>query len=96
MQTINNGLNFLNLSPDYFDYIVIDECHHLIAKSYREIIKYFNPKVLLGLTATPERMDCGDIQEDFHNKIWTNSIYGEVLTTKTVLDELAKLRFHLQ
>jgi hypothetical protein len=34
--------------------------------------------------------------EDFHNKIWANSIYGEVLTTKTVLDELAKLRFHLQ
>jgi hypothetical protein len=34
--------------------------------------------------------------EDFHNKIWANSIYGEVLTTKTILEELAKLRFHLQ
>ena len=36
------------------------------------------------------------IRYDFHNKIWANSIYGTVLTTKTVLDELAKLRFHLQ
>lgn len=82
MQTINNRLNFLNLSPDYFDYIVIDECHHLIAKSYREIIKYFNPKVLLGLTATPERMDGGDIQEDFHNKIAAEIRLPEALNRK--------------
>jgi len=34
--------------------------------------------------------------KDFHNKIWADSIYGEVLTTKTILKELAKLRFHLQ
>ena len=34
--------------------------------------------------------------KDFHNKIWADSIYGEVLTTKTILEELAKLRFHLQ
>jgi hypothetical protein len=82
VQTINNRLNFLNLSPDYFDYIVIDECHHLIAKSYREIIKYFNPKVLLGLTATPERMDGGDIQEDFHNKIAAEIRLPEALNRK--------------
>jgi dTDP-4-dehydrorhamnose reductase len=34
--------------------------------------------------------------KDFHNKIWSDSIYGEVLTTKTILEDLAKLRFHLQ
>ena len=69
IQTINNRLDQLDLSPEYFDYVVIDECHHLTANSYRGIINYFKPKVLLGLTATPERMDGGDIQEDFHNRI---------------------------
>ena len=69
VQTINNGLDSINLSPDFYDYIVIDECHHLTANTYRGIINYFKPKVLLGLTATPERMDGGDIQEDFHNRI---------------------------
>ncbi|MGL5357096.1 MAG: DEAD/DEAH box helicase family protein [Cetobacterium sp.] len=46
---------------DYFDYIVIDEFHHSTAKSYSNILNYFKPKFLLGLTATPERSDSGDI-----------------------------------
>jgi len=69
VQTVNNRLEELNLAPDYFDFIVIDECHHLTASTYRKVLEYFQPKVLLGLTATPERMDGGDIQEDFHNRI---------------------------
>ncbi|MGL5544815.1 MAG: DEAD/DEAH box helicase family protein, partial [Cetobacterium sp.] len=48
-------------SKDYFDYIVIDEFHHSSAKSYSEILNYFKPKFLLGLTATPDRADSGDI-----------------------------------
>lgn len=46
---------------DYFDYIVIDEVHHGVAKSYQNVLSYFKPKFLLGLTATPERMDSGDV-----------------------------------
>lgn len=46
---------------DYFDYIVIDEFHHAVSKNYRNIIDYFTPKFLLGLTATPDRMDGKDI-----------------------------------
>src|SRR6056297_1101953 len=49
------------ISPDAFDYIVIDEFHHAAAKSYRSILDYFKPKFLLGLTATPYRMDMKDI-----------------------------------
>lgn len=48
---------------DYFDYIVVDEFHHADAPTYRRIIDYFEPKFLLGLTATPDRMDSGDIYE---------------------------------
>jgi superfamily II DNA or RNA helicase len=82
IQTLNNKLSNLNLSPEYFDYIVVDECHHLTANSYRGIINYFKPKVLLGLTATPERMDGGDIQEDFHNKIAAEIRLPEALNRK--------------
>ena len=48
---------------DYFDYIVIDEFHHAAANQYLSIINYFNPKFLLGLTATPERADGRNIYE---------------------------------
>jgi len=82
VQTLNNQLEDLKLSPDYFDYIVIDECHHLTANSYRGIINYFNPKVLLGLTATPERMDGGDIQEDFFNRIAAEIRLPEAMNRK--------------
>lgn len=46
---------------DEFDLIIIDEFHHAAAKSYRKIIEYFEPKFLLGLTATPERTDGQDV-----------------------------------
>ncbi|MCI8821250.1 MAG: DEAD/DEAH box helicase family protein [Lachnospiraceae bacterium] len=44
-------------SRNYFDYIVVDEFHHAVTDQYRRIIEYFTPRFLLGLTATPERMD---------------------------------------
>lgn len=65
IQTLNNQLRQLNLSADYYDYIVIDEVHHIAAKSYRSVLTYFSPSILLGLTATPERHDGGDILSDF-------------------------------
>ena len=80
--SLNNKLDSLNLSPEFYDYIIIDECHHQTAKSYRGLINYFKPKVLLGLTATPERMDGGDIQEDFHNRIAAEIRLPEALNRK--------------
>lgn len=82
VQTLNNRLSVVDLSPNYFDYIIIDECHHLTAGSYRSILKYFSPTILLGLTATPERMDGGDIQEDFHNRIAAEIRLPEALNRK--------------
>lgn len=66
---LNNRLDSLPLPADYYDYIVIDEVHHVAASSYRKIINHFMPKVLLGLTATPERMDGEDITQDFDGTI---------------------------
>ena len=67
--TLNNRLDTLQLPADYYDYMVIDEVHHVTASSYRKILDYFTPKVLLGLTATPERMDGEDITQNFDGTI---------------------------
>lgn len=50
-------------STDYFDYLVIDEFHHAVNDQYQRIVNYFKPQFLLGLTATPERMDGRNIYE---------------------------------
>ena len=50
-------------SRDYFSYVVIDEFHHAVNDQYKKIIEYFQPEFLLGLTATPERMDGRNIYE---------------------------------
>ncbi|MDC8831857.1 DUF3427 domain-containing protein [Alteromonas gilva] len=65
VQTLNNRISELQLDSDYYDYIVIDEVHHVAAISYRSILAHFTPTILLGLTATPERHDGSDILADF-------------------------------
>ncbi len=66
---LNNRLDELDLANDFYDYIIFDEVHHIAASSYRKILERFSPKILLGLTATPERMDGEDITKDFDGKI---------------------------
>lgn len=56
-------LNERYFSKDYFDYIVVDEFHHSVNNQYRRIAEYFKSEFLLGLTATPERMDGKNIYE---------------------------------
>lgn len=52
-----------------FDYIIIDECHHATAETYRRILEYFEPEFFLGITATPERMDGDDVFSLFDKNI---------------------------
>ncbi|MFJ9809832.1 DUF3427 domain-containing protein [Streptomyces sp. NPDC101158] len=53
------------LARDHFDVIVIDEFHHGVSSTYRRIIDHFRPVEFLGLTATPERMDGRNVQDEF-------------------------------
>ena len=69
IQTLSKPEILKKFSPDYFDYIVIDEVHRSGAKSYRTILEYFNPNFLLGMTATPERTDGYDIFKAFDYNI---------------------------
>ncbi|WP_281884797.1 DEAD/DEAH box helicase family protein [Paenibacillus sp. YYML68] len=50
-----------SFAPDRFDLIVVDEFHHAAASSYQSVIRYFQPTFLLGITATPDRMDGKDV-----------------------------------
>lgn len=69
IQSLNSSKLIERTSPDFYDYIVIDEVHHGAAQSYKKLLEYYKPKVLLGLTATPERMDGEDITRFFDKKM---------------------------
>lgn len=61
IQTLGRAHHLSRFRPRDFDYIVVDEFHHAAAATYRRVIDYFQPKFLLGLTATPERTDGADL-----------------------------------
>ncbi|MBP7283513.1 MAG: DEAD/DEAH box helicase family protein, partial [Leptospiraceae bacterium] len=82
VQTLNNRINSIRLSESFYDFIIVDEVHHIAANSYRPILSRFKPKVLLGLTATPERMDGEDILKDFCNTIAAEIRLPEALNRK--------------
>ena len=69
VQTLSRSEHLNKFSSDHFDYIIIDEAHHTAAASYRRITDHFNPKFLLGLTATPDRLDEKDILQFFGNNL---------------------------
>ena len=69
IQTMNAQALYEKLPTDYYDYIVVDEFHHAAAPTYQKLLKHFHPKVLLGLTATPERMDGKSILDYFNGRI---------------------------
>ena len=53
--TLRNRVDTLQLRADYYDYMVVDEVHHIVAPTYVKLMTCFKPQILLGLTATPER-----------------------------------------
>jgi superfamily II DNA or RNA helicase/diadenosine tetraphosphate (Ap4A) HIT family hydrolase/HKD family nuclease len=57
VQTISRRRHLSTFAPDHFDYIVIDEFHHAAASTYQKVLAHFEPDFLLGLTATPDRLD---------------------------------------
>lgn len=69
VQLLFRNSNYKNFKHDEFDYIIIDEAHHSSSESYSFIFKYFKPKFLLGLTATPERYDGDDIFKLFDDNV---------------------------
>ena len=69
IQTFNSQNFTEKTSPGFYDYIIVDEFHHAAAPTYQKLLAYYQPRILLGLTATPERMDGKSILPYFNNRI---------------------------
>ncbi|MTT31796.1 DUF3427 domain-containing protein [Terrilactibacillus sp. BCM23-1] len=83
IQTLKD--NYLLFSEDQFEYIIVDEAHHATSSSYTKVLEYFKPKFLLGMTATPERCDSGDVFGLFDNNIALEVRLNEALEENLVL-----------
>lgn len=83
IQTMSS--NFLEFSQDFFEYIIIDEAHHVASLSYKKILDYFKPKFLLGLTATSNRMDGNSIYEVFDENIALDIRLNEALENNLIV-----------
>ncbi|MGP2656193.1 DEAD/DEAH box helicase [Malaciobacter sp. WC5094] len=82
IQSLHNRVN--EFKQNTFDYIIVDEAHHICSPSYKKVIEYFNPNFLLGLTATPNRMDNENIYEYFDDNIACDIRLNEALEQKLI------------
>ena len=69
IETFNSQELDKKTSSDFYDFIIIDEFHHAAAPTYQRLLEYYKPKILLGLTATTERMDGKNVLSYFDNRI---------------------------
>lgn len=83
IQTISKSSHLERFSNKHFDYIIIDETHRSGADSYKRLIEYFEPKFLMGMTATPERTDGFDIF-----KLFDYNIAYEIRLSKAMEEDI--------
>lgn len=78
-----NAANFSELtSSNFYDFIIVDEFHHAAANSYQKLLHYYQPKILLGLTATPERLDGKNVLEFFDDRVASEMRLVEAIDRK--------------
>jgi DNA or RNA helicases of superfamily II len=82
IQTFNSKEFEKHTTPEFYDYIIIDEFHHSAAPTYKKLLEYYKPRILLGLTATPERMDRQNILKYFDYRIAAEIRLGEAIDRK--------------
>ncbi|KAF0094451.1 MAG: DNA/RNA helicase [Puniceicoccaceae bacterium 5H] len=82
VQSLNHKAIWQHLGRDYFRFVIVDEAHHGAARSYRAIFDELEPEILLGLTATPERMDGSLILPDFDDRLAAEIRLPEALEEK--------------
>lgn len=73
------------IQRDFYDMIIVDEFHHAAATSYQKLLDHFTPHILLGLTATPERMDGKNILERFEDRIASEMRLPEAIDHKLLV-----------
>ena len=82
VQTFNSQDFNEKTNPDFYDYIIVDEFHHAAAPTYQKLLSYYQPQILLGLTATPERMDGKSILPYFNHRIAAEIRLPEAINRK--------------
>lgn len=82
VQSLNSLQPWRQLGQMHFIHVVVDEAHHGAAASYRPLFEHLQPQRLLGLTATPERMDGSSIVADFGSEITAEIRLPEALAEK--------------
>ena len=82
IQTFNSQDFTEKTTPDFYDYIIVDEFHHAAAPTYQKLLSYYQPLILLGLTATPERMDGKSILPYFNHRIAAEIRQPEAINRK--------------
>ncbi|WP_232318332.1 DEAD/DEAH box helicase [Salisediminibacterium beveridgei] len=83
IQTVKG--HYHRFRPDEFDYIIVDEAHHAAAQTYREVMNYFKPKFMLGMTATPERSDSQSVFELFDHNVAVEVRLHEALDDELII-----------
>lgn len=82
VQTMASQRLYDYLSADYYDYMIVDEFHHAAAPTYQGLLNHFTPQILLGLTATPERMDGKSVLDYFGGRIASEIRLPEAIERK--------------
>lgn len=82
IQSFNSQRLYEKTASDFFDFIIVDEFHHAAADSYQKLLSHYRPKILLGLTATPERMDGKNVLEYFDHIIASEMRLTEAIDRK--------------
>ncbi|WP_170008519.1 DUF3427 domain-containing protein [Bacillus fonticola] len=82
IQSFNSKKLYEQTTSEFYDYIIVDEFHHAAAESYQRLLSHYQPKILLGLTATPERMDGRSVLEYFDDRIAAEMRLTEAVNQK--------------
>lgn len=82
IQSFNSKKLFEYTTSDFYDFIIVDEFHHAVADSYQRLLNHYEPDILVGLTATPERMDGKDILTYFDHTIAAEMRLTEAINQK--------------
>ncbi|MDW0116664.1 DUF3427 domain-containing protein [Sporosarcina thermotolerans] len=82
IQSWNSRKMIEKTTADFYDFIIVDEFHHATAPTYRALLEYYEPSILLGLTATPERMDNQNVLGYFDDRIASEMRLTEAIDRK--------------
>jgi superfamily II DNA or RNA helicase len=87
VETLHKEENLKKFSPNEFDCIVLDEAHHSPANTYQKVMEYFTPKLFLGMTATPDKREDGDISKNVY-ELFNYQIAYEIRLQQAMEEDL--------